>query len=65
MVASHCDLLNFTPLRMLSVWFQPAEVAEVITLERLFMLHELHAQGASISAIAQQTGLDRNVSVPV
>ena len=58
-VASHCDLLNFTPLRMLSVWFQPAEVAEVITLERLFMLHELHAQGASISAIAQQTGLDR------
>ena len=31
----------------------------MITLERLFMLHELHAQGASISAIAQQTGLDR------
>ena len=44
---------------MLSVCFQPTEVTEVITLERLFMLHELHAQGASISAIARQTGLDR------
>ena len=59
MVAGHYDLPNFTPLRMLSVWFQPTEVAEVITWERLFMLHELHAQGVSISAIARQTGLDR------
>ena len=31
----------------------------MITWERLFMLHELHAQGVSISAIARQTGLDR------
>ena len=59
MVAGHCDLPNVTPLRMLSVWFQPTEVAEVITWERVFMLHELHAQGVSISAIARQTGLDR------
>ena len=53
MVAGHYDLLNFTTLRMLSVGFQSAEVAKVITWERLFMLHELHAQGASISAIAR------------
>ena len=59
MVAGHYDLPNFTPLRMLSVWFQPTEVAKVITWERVFMLHELHAQGVSISAIARQTGLDR------
>ena len=59
MVAGHYDLPNFTPLRMLSVWFQPTEVSDVITWERLFMLHELHAQGVSISAIARQTGLDR------
>ena len=58
-VAGHYDLLNFTPLRMLSVWFQLTEVSDVITWERLFMLHELHAQGVSISAIARQTGLDR------
>ena len=44
---------------MLSVWFQPTEGTEVITWERVFMLHELHAQGVSISAIARQTGLDR------
>ena len=31
----------------------------MITWERLFMLHELHAQGVSISAIARRTGLDR------
>ena len=31
----------------------------MITWERVFMLHELHAQGVSISAIARQTGLDR------
>ena len=59
MVAGHYDLPNFTLLRMLSVWCQPTEVSEVITWERLFMLHELHAQGVSISAIARQTGLDR------
>ena len=58
-MTSHYGLSILTPLTMLSVWFQPAEVTEVITLERLFMLHELHAQGASISTIAQQTGLDR------
>ena len=46
-------------MRMLSVWFQPTEVAKVITWERVFMVHELHAQGVSISAIARQTGLDR------
>ena len=50
---------NITPPRMLSVWFQPTEGTKVITWERLFMLHELHAQGVSISAIARQTGLDR------
>ena len=44
---------------MLSVWFQPTEGTEVITWERLFMLHELHAQGVSIGAIARQTGLER------
>ena len=59
MVAGHYNLPNFTPLRMLSVWFQPTEVAKVITWERVFMLHELHAQGVSISAIVRQTGLDR------
>ena len=58
-MTGHYGLSVLTPLTMLSVWFQPAEVTEVITLERLFMLHELHAQGASISTIAQQTGLDR------
>ena len=58
-LASHCDLPNITPPRMLSVWFQSTEGTEVITWERLFMLHELHAQGVSISAIARQTGLDR------
>ena len=58
-VAGHYDLLNFTPLRMLSAWFQPTEVSDVITWERVFMLHELHAQGVSINAIARQTGLDR------
>ena len=52
-VAGHYGLLNFTPLRMLSVWFQPTEVDKVITWERLFMLHELHAQGVSISAIVR------------
>ena len=31
----------------------------MITWERVFMLHELHAQGVSISTIARQTGLDR------
>ena len=51
--AGHCDLLNVTPPRMLSVWFQPTEGTKVITWERLFMLHELHAQGVSISAIAR------------
>ena len=59
MVASHCDLPNVTPLRILSVCFQLTEGTEVITWERLFMLHELYAQGVSISAIARQTGLDR------
>ena len=59
MVAGHYNLPNFTPLRMLSVWFLLTEGTEVITWERLFMLHELHAQGVSISAIARQTGLDR------
>ena len=29
--AGYCDLLNFTPLRMLSVWFQPTEESDVIT----------------------------------
>ncbi|MCY4364051.1 MAG: hypothetical protein OXE42_18035 [Gammaproteobacteria bacterium] len=43
MVAGHYDLPNFTPLRMLSVWFQPTEGTEVITWERVFMLHELHS----------------------
>ena len=58
-VAGYCDLPNVTPLRILSVWFQTTEGAKVITWERVFMLHELHAQGVSISAIARQTGLDR------
>ena len=30
-VAGHYVLPNFTPLRMLSVWFQPTEGTEVIT----------------------------------
>ena len=58
-VASHGDLPNITLPRKLSVWFQSTEGTKVITWERLFMLHELHAQGVSISAIARQTGLDR------
>ena len=31
----------------------------MITLETLFMMHELKAEGLSVSAIARQTGLDR------
>ncbi len=58
MVAGHYNLPNFTPLRMLSVWFQPTEVSVVITWERLFMLHELHAQKAYLQArLAQYPGL--------
>ena len=60
MVAGHYDLLTVTALRLLSVRYQPTEGAKVSTWERLFMLHELPAQGVSISAIAGQTGLGRN-----
>jgi transposase len=35
------------------------EGSGVITLESVFMIHELRAQGVSISAIARQLGLDR------
>ena len=30
MVAGHCDLPNVTPLRILSVWFQPTEGAPLL-----------------------------------
>lgn len=51
-------LISTTPT-MLVVRSGLQEVSGVITLESVFMIHELKTQGLSISAIARQTGLDR------
>ena len=44
---------------MLAATVERPEISKVITLETVFMIHDLKDQGLSISAIARQTGLDR------
>ena len=52
-------MLNVTSPTRLTGGFGLSEGAGVITLETVFMIHELRAEGLSISAIARRTGLDR------